>query len=216
MFYGGHDEGQRCIVTATDAQSISGVVVLWRFGLGEAGFSGKAALTIASQAWPGLCSSRAGRSTRVFRLSPRRSLKRGSRRDTVTSTRATASPIRNRRGAISKSCSSGLSATEAYADFAEMLLNSSPARRSVLGAAASAQSLRRQGDEHLLRRGPPRQQQALVTGHKQTWLARPRLDCGGDNVIARLAVAGHGFVELGHPRPVFLIGLILVSDSPSP
>ena len=136
MFYGGHDEGQRCIVTATDAQSISGVVFYGGSVWVRPDFRGR----------------------RLSQLLPRLGRAYAVARWPVDSGISFVAPALVEKGIAAgygyKHASYSiaypespwgdlevvlvsLSATEAYADFAEMLLSSSSAA-AASGAAASA------------------------------------------------------------------------------
>jgi hypothetical protein len=138
MFYGGHDEGQRCIVTATDAKSISGVVFYGGSVWVRPDFRGR----------------------RLSQLLPRLGRAYAVARWPVDSGISFVAPALVEKGIAAgygyKHASYSiaypespwgdlevvlvsLSATEAYADFAEMLLSPSPAAAvSGPGAAPSA------------------------------------------------------------------------------
>ena len=140
MFYGGHDEGQRCIVTAKDAKSISGVVFYGGSVWVRPDFRGR----------------------RLSQLLPRLGRAYAVARWPVNSGISFVAP-----GLVEKGIAAGygykhasysiaypespwgdlevvlvsLSATEAYADFAEMLLSPSPAATAVSDPAPSASLL---------------------------------------------------------------------------
>ena len=140
MFYGGHDEGQRCIVTAKDAKSISGVVFYGGSVWVRPDFRGR----------------------RLSQLLPRLGRAYAVARWPVNSGISFVAP-----GLVEKGIATGygykhasysiaypespwgdlevvlvsLSATEAYADFAEMLLSPSPAATAVSDPAPSASLL---------------------------------------------------------------------------
>jgi hypothetical protein len=138
MFYGGHDEGQRCIVTATDAKSISGVVFYGGSVWVRPDFRGR----------------------RLSQLLPRLGRAYAVARWPVDSGISFVAPALVEKGIAAgygyKHASYSiaypespwgdlevvlvsLSATEAYADFAEMLLSPSPAAAvSGPGTAPSA------------------------------------------------------------------------------